>query len=411
MNQSDRDILRALAETQMRYAASPEMKETIRLWKRHGAFNQERPMVTLELWTLESEFLEPRLRCVDPQARELEAQLLRFLIPFEDFGDDQVVPDFFPVQWRTWFRLFDQDAGAAINDPRHLGQSFGHLINDLEEDLPKLRPSRWGVDREATLRQFALAEAAFGDILPVRMTMGSLASEPTQKVVHRMGMEEMCVAVCECPEAFSELMGRIADDFTAYFRWLEAENLLLPTEGCSHLAQGSYCYNEELPTACDHPLKTTDVWGYMDSQETLVISPAMFGELVFPCYQRIAASFGLLSYGCCEPVHRVWDDYISTLPNLRKVSISPWCDETFMGERLRGRRIMYHRKPSPNFLGVGAELDEDGVREHFRKTLLAAQGCTLEISQRDVYTTTGHPEKARRYIEIIRECIDRWWKG
>ena len=29
----------------------------------------------------------------------------------------------------------------------------------------------------------------------------------------------------------------------------------------------------------------------------------------------------------------------------------------------------------------------------------------------DVYTTTGHPEKARRYIGIIRECIDRWWKG
>ena len=141
------------------------------------------------------------------------------------------------------------------------------------------------------------------------------------------------------------------------------------------------------------------------------ISPAMFGEFIFPYYKQIAQQFGLLSYGCCEPVNPIWDNYISTLPNLRKVSISPWCDEEFMGERLQGKRITFHRKPSPNFLGVSANLDEDALRAHFNKTISAAKGCNLEFSQRDVYTLSGRIENARRYVEILRECIDKNWKG
>ena len=81
-----------------------------------------------------------------------------------------------------------------------------------------------------------------------------------------------------------------------------------------------------------------------------------------------------------------------------------------MGEHLRGRRIVYHRKPSPNFLGLGAVLDEDGVRTHINATLAAAQGCTLEFTQRDVYTINHDEAKARRYVELVRECIAENWQ-
>ena len=124
----------------------------------------------------------------------------------------------------------------------------------------------------------------------------------------------------------------------------------------------------------------------MDSQETVGISPDMFEEFIFPCYQKIASQFGLLSYGCCEPVHPIWERCLSKLPNLRKISISPWCDEEYMGEQLRGSHVIYHRKPSPNFLGVDEILDEDAFRAHIRRSLTAAAGCEMEITQRDVYT-------------------------
>ena len=148
----------------------------------------------------------------------------------------------------------------------------------------------------------------------------------------------------------------------------------------------------------------------MDSQESVGLSPEMYHEFVFPCYRRIAEAYGLLSYGCCEPVHPIWDD-VKTLHNLRKVSISPWCNEEIMGERLRGQRVIYQRKPSPNFLGVGKTLDEEAVREHITTTLKAAQGCKLEITQRDVYTIANDVDKVRRYVAIIRDLIDKLWQG
>lgn len=81
-----------------------------------------------------------------------------------------------------------------------------------------------------------------------------------------------------------------------------------------------------------------------------------------------------------------------------------------MGERLKGSSVIYHRKPSPNFLGVDPVLDEEAFRQHIRKSLKAARGCKMEITQRDVYTIHHNIPKARRYVEIIREEIETHWK-
>lgn len=151
------------------------------------------------------------------------------------------------------------------------------------------------------------------------------------------------------------------------------------------------------------------VWGFMDSQETVSISPEMFEEFIFPCYKKISESFGLLSYGCCEPVDPIWENCISRLENLRKVSISPWCNEAYMGERLRGSKIIYHRKPSPNYLGTGTLLDEEAFWTHIRESLQAAKGCEMEITQRDVYTINKDISKAKRYVDIIKEEIVNCW--
>lgn len=81
-----------------------------------------------------------------------------------------------------------------------------------------------------------------------------------------------------------------------------------------------------------------------------------------------------------------------------------------MGERLRGSRVIYHRKPSPNYLGVGTTLDEDALRDHIRYSLECARGCKMELTQRDVYTINHDVGKAKRYVEIVREEIETHWK-
>ena len=201
MLSKEKERLRELAKRQRDWANSPHMQQLRKLWMAHNSYHQERPMVQLELWELESELVAPRLCCNNPLARQIEADLLRTLIPVEEFGDDQIVPDYFPVQWKTWFNLFGHEIRGAVNDAKQLGHRFEALFHDLEEDLPRLEPSTWGVDRGGTRELFDTVNDVIGDLLPARMTMGCLYSVPTQEIVHRMSMEDMYLSMYDCPDA------------------------------------------------------------------------------------------------------------------------------------------------------------------------------------------------------------------
>jgi hypothetical protein len=145
----------------------------------------------------------------------------------------------------------------------------------------------------------------------------------------------------------------------------------------------------------------------MNSQESIGISPEQFAEFVYPYYEELAREFGLVYYGCCEPVHNYWDRSLKDLPNLRKVSISPWCDEEMMGERLDGRKVIYSRKPSPNFIGIQSGFDEEAFTAYIRKTAAAVKGrCKTEFIFRDIYTLHGNRDKLRSAVEITRRIAE-----
>ncbi len=401
----DRAILREVAKQQHECAVSPEMEELRRLWEKHGAFEQERPMITIELDTFRDEIIPPLLRCEGEEARGIEASLYANFVNHTLFGDDFVVDDFYGVSPQCWFKPFDLDLHVTHAD-LGVGHHFDPVISDLHEDFHKLKKSSFHVDMEGTRKRIDYLNGLFGDILPVRLKGGALVSCLTQDVVHLMGMENMFFAMYDYPDEFQQMMNMLADDYLAYFDYLSKNGAILPTCSSEWLGNGSKCFTDELQEKSG-VLTSKDVWGFMDSQETVGVSKDMFAEFIFPAYQKVAGQFGLLSYGCCEPVDPVWEPCLSKLPNLRKLSISPWCNEEIMGEQLSGKRVVYFRKPSPNFLGVGTTLDEAAAAEHIDKTVQAAKGCTLEIAQRDVYTVSNSPEKVRRYVEIIRQSCEK----
>ncbi len=410
----ERQILRELAKKQAFYANQECNLKRREEWYRHNEQQGERPLVHLEMGTFEQEILPERMRCTGEFARQIERTLYGNFLNQELFDDDRVTPDYYGMGYDSFFTLFGlpvkvEGARDAAGNAS-VGHHFIPQIQDLEEDWDKLGETQFGVNPQDSLERKAALEEVLGDILPVRLEGSCLYSVPTQMVVHLMSMETMMFSMYDYPELFKEMMERIADDTLAYYRLLEREGLILPTTGGGFLGQGSWCYNHTLPQGKAPGSYTTgDVWGFMDSQETVGISPEMFEEFIFPCYKKISESFGLLSYGCCEPGGPVWDNCISKLANLRKVSISPWCNEEYMGERLRGSKIIFHRKPSPNYLGTGTTLDEEAFRSHIRKSLRAARGCSMEITQRDVYTINRDVKKAKRYVDIIKEEIVNCW--
>ena len=416
----DRKILRETAKKQMDFACQERNKILKEKWYLHNALRGETPMVVLESWGFNDEVITPRLKCTGEFARKTEFELYQNFVNQELFDDDRVTPDRFEMGYHTEFKLYDLDmhkefaTGREEEDTSGVSMRFLPVIEDLEDDFHKIKPSIFSVDIEGTEQEFQLLTDTFGDILPVKMKMDCLYSVPTQLIIHLMGMENMMLNLAQYPDLFKKLMDQAADDTLAYYDMLEENHLILPTTEYESVGQGTLAFNHELPdtpTVDGRYLTRRDVWGYMDSQETLSISPKMFEEIIFPCYEKIGSQFGLLSYGCCEPVDRVWDNCISKFKNLRKVSISPWCNEEFMGERLRGSSIIYHRKPAATFLGVsGRDLDEEAFRKYIRRSLTAARGCKMEITQRDIYTIDNNVQKARRYIQIIREEIENNWK-
>ena len=416
----DKIILRELAKKQLEYANMEVNAVRKEKWYQHNDLQGDWVPVHLDPWSLTHELLDPKMKCEGEFARKVERELRLNYMNQEMFDDDKVTPDRFFWHYDSWFKTYDMDwkseavEGYGNTEEAGLGVHFIPQIEDLEEDYHLIKPSSFGLDLKTTDKKLAVIRDAIGDILPVQMKMDCMGLLPTYTLVGLMGMENMLINMIDNPELFLKAMDQMAEDYLKFLRMLEENHMILPTTEYEYVGQATFAFTKELPDTGEvngRHLLASDVWGYMNSQETVCISPEMFEELVFPCYEKIGSQFGLLSYGCCEPVDPIWDNCLSKLKNLRKVSISPWANEAVMGEKLRGTRVIYHRKPAANYLGVGVQMDEEALRTHIRETLQAARGCKLEITQRDVYSINNNPEKGRRYIQILREEIENNWKG
>jgi len=410
----DIEILRDLAKKQRELSESPRNIELGKKWLKHNTCRGENPMVVIGFGTFADELIKPMMKCESEEARHIEWELLFGTFGALYFGDDKYVRDYFGVGMGAYIKPFNIDVKVE-HAADGLGHHFVPSIVDLEKDFHKIGRSQIGIHttkKDAENRINNLSEI-LGDALPVKLCGGGLYASLTMDIVHIMSMEDMFVSMYDYPDLFKQMMNGLADDYVEYFDLLEREGLLMPTAGSEGVGQETCCFTNELPDKIPEGknLLTTDIWGYSDSQETVGVSAEMFEEFFFPAYKRVTERYGLLSYGCCEPVHTIYDKCLSKLRNLRKISISPWCDEHFMGERLAGKKIIYYRKPSPNFLGVGKVLDEDAVRKSIDTTLECAKGCKIEFNTRDVYTVNNDAEKVRRYVEIIREEIDKHYIG
>ena len=405
----DREILRQRAQIQLDYASSPQNDAILKKWQAQAEGRREAPTVRLLFSNFGHEVITPRLKCADEPARRIEATLLRTVVGRELFDDDTPVPATFDITWNTYIRPFGLQASITrAAGPNAQGFHINPVISDLASELDKLRGGSFGVDREGTARRRELLEDVLGDILPVRMVMGSLPGGITNPLVHLMGMEAYYMAMFDCPKAVHEAMEMATQVYERYYDFLEEEQLLLPTSGLRPLAQESFTFTDELSS--DKVTQTTECWGFLESQETTAVSADTFGEFVFPYQQRLVDRFGLLSYGCCERVDAIWPKYLSTWSKLRKLSVSPFNNEPRIGEFLRGSRVVYYSKPRAEFVTCDGPLNDKAITAYFKGVCEAASGCLFEIAQREVGTIFGDFERGRHYVRLAKEAVDSYWR-
>ncbi|MCL2099428.1 MAG: hypothetical protein FWH24_03200 [Oscillospiraceae bacterium] len=409
----ERDYLRELAKKQLETANSEEMNKKEALWYAHNDYRTTTPVVTLERGTFNREFQHLwQPECTTETARNLEYYFHSNMVQHEYINDDTVMPKEFVVTVFCGLKPFDIDLKFEKRINETFAYKIDYEIQDLKADFHKLKKSPLYCNFNESENYKTAVEDIIGDLIPVRLAFVPCVSF-AQNIYSIMGLETMMISMYDYPELFHEMMTMLSDDYISLWDMAEQNGYIRPNNFNVGVPQGSYGFTNELPANKNSGGKfmMSDVWGYMDAQETSEISPEMYHEFFFPYYKKISGRFGRFNYGCCEGVSSIWEKSVSKYENLSKVSVSQWCDEEYTGEQLRGKKITYHRKPFPNYLAIDKEFDEKGFAGHIEKTLKAAKGCFLEFSYRDVYSLQGDIYRGKKAYGIIKNCIDKFWEG
>lgn len=414
---SDVAVLRELAERVLEATESPENKERVRLFYQHDKGPADRPLVLTETDAgIGMVIPDYAPKCREPWAQSCEYGLTGVLMHHEIIRDDEPVVPWISVPWHI--SISDYGVQPKSTSPElEAGQAKGayhidKVIQDLERDFHLLQPRTFSLDREASLAQKALMEEVFDGILGVRMRHNPWWSMGlTWKAIQLIGLEELMVYMFDQPEALHRLMGFLRDDNIALMDWMARENLLMLNNENDYVGSGSRGYTHSLPRSDREPgapIRTEDLWVLIESQETVGVGPRQYEEFIYPYENSLAERFGGVYYGCCEPIHGRWDT-LKNMANLRRVSVSPWCDEEVMGELL-GDRIVYSRKPNPTLVSTGV-FNEEPIRADLRKTLsvTSRNNCGTELVMKDVHTLNGEPDRLTRWVGLAREAIAEYY--
>lgn len=414
MTDGEKIYLRELAKKQQEIAFSDKNSNLKENWYKHNDFKKSHPVVVIEETSFYHE-IKPKQKCEDTLARIIEESLQRNLIVTELIGDDRVVDDYFVLELNVQvneYQLEKTETACFDRDGKKLGFHADIVIKDIEKDLEKLKPSTFSCDIEKTKEIASKINDVIGDVLPVRIRNGSLlwSAMPTKKIVDLMGMENYFISMYDNPDELHQLMQFLVDDFFRLLRWEEQQGLLTPNWINDHAGACSYGFTNMLPQQKYNNIDllngATDIqfsncWLNINSQETVGISKDMYKEFVLPYYRQIINSAGRVYYGCCEPVHDLYENCLDEFDNISKFSVSPWCDEQAFAEKINGKNIIYSRKPSPNFIGIEKDFNEKEYERHIEKTFKSIKNNKLEIIHRDIYALNGNIDKLKKAVEII----------
>ncbi|MEW6357764.1 MAG: hypothetical protein AB1696_15635 [Planctomycetota bacterium] len=393
--QKDRERLRPVAAEYAEIVNSDAMNRRREVWRRSNRLEERTVPFVIEDNGTFFQDQTPKPQCEGSFERGIEQQMLQAITNFRCIDDDRVFPSFCAIHWaisrpNTCPELSLHRAPDATG--RELGYETNTPLADLANSFHKLQRGPFKVNREETQRQFEVLSDAIGDILPVRIFGPHTLYAGTgmaSRAVLLMGMANFYMAMVDQPGNVHRLLDFMATEGNEFLSWLVAEGLVTPNNGEFGVGSGSCGYTDELPRrniGDGEKVLPEDCWGFQEAQGAVGLSPDMYAEFIHPYQRRIGDRYGLLYYGCCEPVHQLWP-VIKGFKSLRKITISPWCDQEFMANAL-GKAVVFSRKPHPMKL-CGKTFDPNEFEKDVRETLDITKDNFVEIIFRDTCTLNG----------------------
>jgi hypothetical protein len=406
MMKKDIEIIRELAKQLAEIAALPLQEEKRTLWRKLNSKRPERPMVMINqvCWNEMNVNDELTLHCQDEELRGWESHLRKTLYQWRHFPVDMVVENFIRVPKAISGMGFGIQAKEttlstdATNDV--VSHSFTNQFLSMD-DLEKIKMPAIKHDKTETGRRMALAEDLFGGILEIREEGADPYLSVWDPVAMWMGIENVLIGFFDTPDMMHAIAEKMVKGYLSMLDQLEDQGLL-----CHHQSE-IHCtgaWTDELPGKDFNPMEpvTNDIWMFGLAQLFSSVSPAMFYEYEIEVCKPLFERFGLVYYGCCDPLDRKMNE-VRAIPNLRKVSMSPWANKARGAEQI-GRDYVYSCKPSPALLAAGS-LNEDLIYRDLLETkkLCDQFGCPLEIILKDISTVAYQPQRLWRWAEIAME--------
>lgn len=409
MNPQDRFVIREMAARVAEIAALPVQDEKRRLWRLLNARRPERAMVMIDqvCWHEMETGDALRLRTADPDARFYEQFLRRTLFQWDHFRVDSVVEPFVRVPMAIHNSGFgiDVQEQTAVTDAAN--DVVAHRYNNqfkTPDDLEKVKTPVITHDADETARRLEVAHDLFDGLLEVRAEGHDPYLSLWDPISTWMGVENALFALVDQPEMMHALVERMTAGYGSMLDQLEAGGLLCGPQSLIHCTGA---YTDELPAPGYDPARprTRDLWMFGLAQMFSTVSPRMFKAFEVDYTRRICERFGLVYYGCCDPLDGKMEQ-VRQIPNVRKVSMSPWANQERGAERIHGDYV-FSRKPSPALLAWD-RFDAEAVRADLSATRAVCErhACPLEIILKDISTVRYEPQRLFRWAEVAMEVVE-----
>ena len=408
LTKKEKDVLRRLGAKIAEIAALPVHDEKACLWQKMNDLHQERPMVWINEipWHEMNVNDELTLQTDHPWARSLEQSIRRTIYQWKHMPCDMVVNDYLdcPVVYRTTDFGIVEDVDTAHTDMKNDIYSRHFKIQIKEPgDIDKIHLPKITYMPIATQYSFDAMQDIFSGIIPVKkIGQTHIWYTPWDFLIRWWGIEEAMMDLYLRSEMVHAAYERMVDAWMYELDQFEAQNLLSLDCNNTRIGSGGYGYTNELPGKDFDPayVRAHNMWGCSNAQIFSSVSPEMHWEFALEHDMRWLKRFGLTYYGCCEPLD-FKSEILSRIPNLRKVSVSPWVTS----ERAianYGDKYVLSRKPSPS---VFIEWDKEEAKRQLMEFKNTAKDCNVEFIMKDISTVRYHPQRLWEWAEMAMEVV------
>lgn len=411
----DREILRSLATKIAEIAEEPIQSESKKLWAKLNKLEDVRPMVWINEipWNEIDVNNELVLQTKGDLNRYVEREMRRTIYQWEHMRADMVVESYIECPLDIY------ETGIGIKEKIH--KLDYDLENDVkgiafepvlftEDDIEKIQNPKVIYDREKNENNLNYLKDIFDGILEVRMSAPfrhHFRLALIDEYIRYRGIEQMMVDLLLEPEFVHKALKRLYQGMISRIQQFEELNLLKLNNGNYRIGSGGLGYTDELPKPDFKPemVRTIDMWGSAQDQIFSEVSPKMHEEFTMPYVAEWMKKFGLTYYGCCEPLHKKVD-MLRKIPNLRKISMSPWVKED-EGVANIGKDYIYSYKPSPAAFIQWSPGKVGNDLETFLKKA-RNNGCIVEIIMKDISTVQYKPQHLWEWAKIAVEIAKRY---